>query len=254
MNTKYVWLGIGVIYAMIIALATMTFAKQPPETHYQEGSWEEYIYGEWEDVVLHDGKGILMIDAPYRAMDGSDVPVMIGTDKPGFVKLTLIIDENPTPCCATFEFDSIPAMVETNIRINAYTNIRLIGEDINGDYYMVTKYIKSAGGCSAPVINKSNRIKGSMDIMVYEHKTEVDVYHPNYSGMQFDTLTGAEIPAEYIERLTVLVDGKDVFKYQGTIGIAQDVYFKLPVVPETYIEVYAEDNLGNQFEFHNNGY
>ena len=241
---KYFFLIMAVIWGCIIFLATATWSN----------SWDDYLKHDWENVQLLDGEGIIFIDAPYRAVDGSNVPVTIGTLTPDFVKLTVIVDENPTPCCATFEFEGIPAQVATNIRINAYTNIRVIGETRMGEHYMTTKFIKSAGGCSAPAIGAESRPRGSMEFEETATNTTVQIWHPNYSGMQFNQLTRTEIPAEYISNLSVVKDGVTVFRYEGLIGIAENTYFKLPFVKDKSIEVYAEDNLGNQFKFNSLGF
>lgn len=198
-----------------------------------------------------NGEDIIYIEAPYRAIDGSNVPIKIFTNDKNytFKKFTLTIDENPSPCCAVFEFYDIRAEVETNIRVNAYTFLTVVGED---DYntYIMKRYIKSAGGCSAPPLKDTNKPFG--DILITKHKdigyTTVKIFHPNYSGMQYDTLRGTEIPALFIENMFMYINGKNVFNYNGTIGIAQDVYFKLPV-DTTHKEVYIEayDNLGNRF-------
>ena len=72
--------------------------------------------GPWlfNDKEITGDSQFIHIEAPYRAINGGNVPIKIYTDSPGIVKFTLIIDENPTPCCAIFEFDNIPAYVETN--------------------------------------------------------------------------------------------------------------------------------------------
>ena len=71
-------------------------------------------------------------------------------------------------------------------------------------------------------------------------------------GMQFDQLTRTEIPAEYIEKVQLYVEDKLVWEYNGTIGIAQDVFFMMPIHTEgKHVVVFARDNLGNEFEYDN---
>ena len=197
-------------------------------THF---SWEEWIkdavFG--DDVVIHESQGLIDIQAPYRAVNGGNVPIIISTRSRDIIKYTLIIDENPTPCCAIFEFDNMPAYVETNIRVDAYTHLRVIAEDRFGDMYMETKFIKAAGGCSAPSMIDSGRPKGQIDVnypYTYPGITNYQFWHPNYSGLQFSHVTRAEIPAEYIEQVDIQFDGSS-FRYEGTIGIAENVYFNL---------------------------
>jgi sulfur-oxidizing protein SoxY len=80
----------------------------------------------------------------------------------------------------------------------------------------------------------------------------VKIWHPNYSGMQFNQLTRSEIPAEYIENVQLYVEDKLTWEYNGTIGIAQDVFFLMPIHTEgKHVVVYARDNLGNEFTYDN---
>jgi hypothetical protein len=70
--------------------------------------------------------------------------------------------------------------------------------------------------------------------------------------MQFDQLTRTEIPAEYIESVQLFVEDELVWEYNGTIGIAQDVFFMMPIHTEgKHVVVFARDNLGNEFEYDN---
>ena len=75
---------------------------------------------------------------------------------------------------------------------------------------------------------------------------------PYYSGLQFNQLTRTEIPAEYIENVQLYVEDKLVWEYNGTIGIAQDVFFMMPIHTEgKHVVVYARDNLENEFTYDN---
>ena len=84
------------------------------ETHFSWEEWikdtflnEDFIKGLDEDVVINDGTGLIDIQAPYRALNGANVPITISTKSRDILKYILIVDENPTPCCAIFEFDNI---------------------------------------------------------------------------------------------------------------------------------------------------
>ena len=216
-----------------------------PATHFSWGEWiKETVFGE---EIIEDGSDFIHIEAPYRALNGGNVPIKIYTKSPGIVKYTLIIDENPTPCCAIFEFDNMPAYVETNIRVNAYTYLRVIAEDNYGNKFMTTRFIKAAGGCSAPSVLKTNKQKGKIEVtepLIKPGITNFQIWHPNYSGMQFDQLTRTEIPAEYINEVDIHFDNSS-FHYEGTIGIAENVYFGLATDGEG--DLTAKDNLGNNF-------
>ena len=218
-------------------------------------SWEDYLKQEvvGDKTVWYDNS--ILLQTPYRAMDPAGVEISIYDRAPGitdYTKLTLVIDENPTPCCATFEFWNIVPHIMTNVRVNAYTDIRVISEN-NYDALRYNKqYIKAAGGCSAPPVLTSDKPFGTINLIQSNGWTKIKIWHPNFSGMQFNQLTRSEIPAEYIDKVQMWVDDKLVWEYNGTIGIAQDVFFMMPIYTEgKHVRVYAKDNLGNEFEYDN---
>jgi len=218
-------------------------------------SWDDYLKDEvvGEKTLWYDNS--ILLQTPYRAMDPAGVEISIYDRAPGitdYTKLTLVIDENPTPCCATFEFWNIVPHIMTNIRVNAYTDIRVISEN-NYDALRYNKqYIKAAGGCSAPPVLTSDKPFGTINLIQSNGWTKIKIWHPNFSGMQFNQLTRSEIPAEYIDKVQMWVDDKLVWEYNGTIGIAQDVFFMMPIYTEgKHVRVYAKDNLGNEFEYDN---
>ena len=159
-----------------------------------------------------------------------------------------IIDENPTPCCATFEFVGLLPYIETNIRVNAYTHLTVVAEDIDGNLYVNRKFIKAAGGCSATPIVDNDVPKDRVDIIddkLHFDKKKIQFNHPNYSGLQFNQLTRTEIPADYIDSVVVKTS-KGIFSYEGTIGISQNHYFTL--FSGDIEKIIYTDNLGNNYE------
>jgi sulfur-oxidizing protein SoxY len=211
-------------------------------------SWNEWLknnlYGSQKIVQTKD----IIIDSPYRAIDSGDVPIVITTKSKDLIKFTLIIDENPTPCCATFEFVGLLPYIETNIRVNAYTHLTVVAEDIDGNLYVNRKYIKAAGGCSATPIVDSDVPKDKIDIIddkLHFDKKKIQFNHPNYSGLQFNQLTRTEIPADYIDSVVVKTS-KGIFSYEGTIGISQNHYFTL--FSGDIEKIIYTDNLGNNYE------
>ena len=234
-----------VIFGLIMWLASSVYANN--------NSWDEYLKKElYGDEYLYFDDSI-DIQAPYRAIDPAGVELSlrdIGVGIQHYTKLTLIIDENPTPCCATFEFYNIEPHILTNVRVNAYTHLTLVSENNYGSIRYNKQFIKAAGGCSAPPATTTDKPFGTINLLQSNGWTKIKIWHPNYSGMQFNQLTRTEIPAEYIKNVKMWVDGEMVWEYSGTIGIAQDVFFMMPINTnnrEVYIE--AVDNLGNMFKY-----
>jgi predicted secreted protein len=115
-----------VTFGLIVFLAASVYSKT--------STWDNWLR---EDIVgdqhiFYDDS--INIQAPYRAMDPSGVEISIRDISKGilnYTKLTLVIDENPTPCCAEFEFHGITPHILTNVRVNAYTYLTVLSESEN---------------------------------------------------------------------------------------------------------------------------
>ena len=182
---------------MIKELAVMAALVVPQE-------WS-YDYFDLDNGLVLNHSNVT-IKAPYRALNSSSVPISIESFDPNIVSYNLVIDENPTPCCAKFFFYDIPARIITNIRVNAYTDLSVNAKDRKGKNYIATTYVKGSGGCSAPSSWIATKPKGHININRAIDLTKVTIYHPNHTGLQYNSLTGTEVPAEYIERVEVFVN------------------------------------------------
>ena len=229
----------SVVLSLIILLFPISVCSDSWKERLKDNLYKEQLLEQTDDII---------IESPYRAIDGGNVPIVITTKSKDLIKFTLIIDENPTPCCATFEFVGLLPYIETNIRVNAYTYLTVVAEDIDGNLYVNRKYIKAAGGCSATPIVNSDVPKDRVDIIddkLHFDKKKIQFNHPNYSGLQFNQLTRTEIPADYIDSVIVKTS-KGIFSYEGTIGISQNHYFTL--FSGDIEKIIYTDNLGNNYE------
>jgi len=119
---------------------------------------------------------------------------------------------------------------------------------------MAKAYVKAAGGCSAPAAKDPAEAKanlGEMRFRVFADRgdAQIQVRHPNYSGMQMDQITRLYTPAWFIEKLEVRQGEKTLFSMEGGISISEDPTFRFsyggtgdPVIVE------AEDNEGRAFK------
>lgn len=216
--------------------------------------------------------GVLSLDAPVRAEDAALVPltVRIPQSIAASVKaLTIVVDKNPAPVAAVFTFGSGAGLgervISTRVRVDMYTNIRAIMETADGKLHMVTKYVKAAGGCSAPALKDADEALaalGKMQIRAFTNagesasqskplrEAQVMIKHPNYSGMQMNQLTGLYIPAKYVQQMEVRRDNELVFKLEGGISLSED-----PNIRFTYadggagvLDVTAKDTDGREFK------
>jgi sulfur-oxidizing protein SoxY len=224
-------------------------------------------------ALTQDGT-IIKLGTPLAAEDGALVPVTLHmnytdpnlpVNDPRRVKrVTLVIDENPSPVAAVFELGPKAGVtkIETRVRVNQNTKLHAVAETVDGHYYVADSFVAAAGGCSAP--------GGDMDadagpplgtIRVHAITPEyvsndsrrkeavVMIKHPNNTGMQMDQETHLYIPARYIETLRV-TQGKDlVFTVTGGISISENPNFRFDYISNGSGEmnVQAEDTKGTTF-------
>lgn len=211
-------------------------------------TWSDLKYDVFGDREIKDGAGLFTLEAPYRAHDAAIVPVTL-TQLEGspetIKKLTLIVDENPAPVVAEFEFG--PSLgrleLETRIRIDLYSNVRAIAETEGGELYMAGRFVKASGGCSAPALKDMDEAvasAGKMKMRFFSpksevaelpksgdrHEAQVMMRHPNYSGMQMNQVTQLFIPAHFVDNLEVMQGDDLVFRMKSGISISQDPVFR----------------------------
>src|SRR5262249_205516 len=97
---------------------------------------------------------VIALETPVRAEDASVVPIAIRarfaqSAQRRMGKVWLVVDRNPSPLAAEFQFtpDSGRADIETRIRIEEYTHVRAVARTSDGKMYMVANYVKASGGC-----------------------------------------------------------------------------------------------------------
>ena len=203
----------------------------------------------FQDRPIEEAAGeLLRLDAPNRAEDAAVVPIGIHTGMAQgpehFVRKTwLIIDQNPSPIAAIFNFtpDSGRADIETRVRINAYTLVRAVAELNDGSLHMVTRFVKASGGCSAPASKDPAEALASLGKMKVRVEGEVElgkpvlaqlmISHPNDSGLAMDQLSRNFTPAHFVRELTVRYAGKPVLTADLDISISENPNIRFYFVP-----------------------
>jgi sulfur-oxidizing protein SoxY len=176
----------------------------------------------------------------------------------------LVIDENPAPVAATFEFgdNAGVSMISTRVRVNSYTDVHLVAELTDGKLYVVKTYVKASGGCSAPAAKNADEARASLGQMRFKtfgnqtdggaglaREAQVMIRHPNNSGLQRDQVTLFYIPAHFIEELAVRQGDALLFRMNGGISISEDPNFRFSYLATgaTTFAVEAKDNAGKIF-------
>lgn len=206
------------------------------------------------------------LEAPYRAEDAALVPLTVrlpAATAATAKKLMLVIDKNPAPLVADFTFGPAAGagerVLETRVRIDMYSNVRAIVETNDGKLLMATKFVKAAGGCSAPALKDTDAVlaeAGKMQIKVLantadgQREGQLKIRHPQYSGLQLNQATGYYIPAKFLRVIEVQRGGERVFRMEGGISLSEDPNIRFTYAPggdETLV-VTAEDTDGRTFK------
>lgn len=203
---------------------------------------------------------ILDLDAPIRANDAAIVPIRM-TQPPGAAALTglmLVIDENPAPVAAEYEFGKalMPLDFEVRVRVDAYSDLRAIGTLADGGNVMAGRFVKASGGCSAPAGKDMAAVKETMGEMRWKTAQEdgrtlgtLMIRHPMFSGLQRDQVTLMNIPAHFIDRLEVRQGDEMLFTMEAGISVSEDPVFRFAYEPNGQpVTVHAEDTEGNVWD------
>ena len=217
--------------------------------------------------IIEDDKaaGRIRVDIPSRAADAAVVPlaIRVGT-LPGEARTTkvyLLIDRNPSPIAAIFEFgeNSAGAFVESRVRIEEYTWVRVIAERADGGLIATQRFVKAAGGCSAPAgkalaerLAGMGQIKWRIDAVADSGPATVQlmVRHPNNSGLAMDQLSKSVPEPYFIKHLSVTYGDKEVMSAEIDASISENpvFYFYLNANKRAKLQAKIVDSKDLKFE------
>ncbi len=252
--------------ALVFFATAANAAAQTPE---DQARWNQLKAAAFDGKVLEDGASRLAIDAPARAEDAALVPVTIHllpqpeTSSP-IRKLTLVIDGNPSPVAATFTFGEGAAIgrIETRVRVDDYTLIHAVAETADGHAYAIGRFVKAAGGCSAPAAKSvadgipvgAIRMRLLPPMQTTPANTEgvqLMIHHPNNSGMQMDQVTRLYTPAYFVRSIRVSQADRTLLTIDSGISIAENPQFQFDFqgFSNLPLHVAVEDSAGKNFSY-----
>src|SRR5436305_11761576 len=90
----------------------------------------------------------LKVEVPQIAENGAVVPIEISSAIPGTTALIVVIDKNPFPLIARFDFkEGALPFVKVNVKMGETSDIRVLAEAA-GKYFVTTREVKvTIGGC-----------------------------------------------------------------------------------------------------------
>ncbi|MBT3813194.1 MAG: quinoprotein dehydrogenase-associated SoxYZ-like carrier [Gammaproteobacteria bacterium] len=197
---------------------------------------------------IKDGDKIIQLTTPKRAEDPALVPIkvttsLVQTNKIYIKRIILLIDKNPVPLIGEFDFtpESGRADIAMRVRVNTYSYIRAIAEMNNGDLYMVKKFVKASGGCSAPIgadydaaMQRLGKMKFRLDNELEDGKptmAQLLISHPNVTGMQMDQVTRFKRRAHFIKQIKVTFNDQPILTAKTDIAISSDPNFRFYFIP-----------------------
>ncbi len=230
-----------VITTVALGLAFPTVADEQSKI----GLWETILKDKYfKGVDITEGEAVIELKTPYRAEDAATVPISINSKVPQTAesyieKIYVFVEENPQPLVAVFTLtpDMGKADLAMRIRVDKYTNVRAIAKLSNGEYHMDTNFLKAQGGCSAPAqgdLKAMMKARGKMKFRLLKDDDFEDdlrlgqfiVKHPNMTGLQLDQRTRAFIPENYIKKIRISYNGKQILMAETGISVSQDPSFR----------------------------
>ena len=198
--------------------------------------------------IVNVGDDVLVLDAPGRAEDAAVVPIAMRSRLPQtaanhVTKLTLVIDNNPSPISAIFAFTphSGRADIETRVRVDEYSFVRAIAETSDGRLLMRTRFVKASGGCSAPpgkdpqaALASLGKIRLRVDgdvVLNQATLAQLMISHPNDSGLAMDQLTRQFTPRRYVRTVNVAYDGQPVLSADVDFSISENPNLRFYFLP-----------------------
>ncbi|MFN3623028.1 MAG: quinoprotein dehydrogenase-associated SoxYZ-like carrier [Hyphomicrobium sp.] len=255
-------LPIGVAFIVLHWLAPASAGDDP---------WPDIQAGVFDSRPIAENDGSIALYVPEQAEDAALVPVAVHMP-PSIANaaksLTLIIDRNPAPVAATFRFgeafSASPDLGErklmTRIRIDSFSNVRAVLETADGKLHMATRFVRGAGGCSAPASKDADEALASLGKMQVKTATSpahgdrwregiVMIRHPNFTGMQMDIVSRGYTPARYVDLLEVTRGGSLLLRMEGGISISENpnIRFNYDGSAGDALEVRAKDSDGTKF-------
>lgn len=201
----------------------------------------EAVFGQRE---VEDGAGLIQLDAPARAHDASLVPVTITlTGREPVKAVYLMVDGNPSPLAGTFRFGPLadPRALKTRVRVEQYSLIHAVAETEDGRLFVADRFVKAAGGCSAPAAKDAAAAMARLGQMRMRLEgggagqaatAHLLISHPNNTGMAMDQVSRHFVPARYVQDVKVTQGDATVLELEGDISLSEDPAISFGFTPQ----------------------
>lgn len=240
--------------AAMVVLGLLATAPLHAEETLGGPGWEalrKLAFG--DRAVSADASRIVELFVREQADDAAFVPILIRTrmeQKPErYIKhLWLMIDNNPSPFGSRFTLtpDSGRADIETRVRLESASPVRIIAELNDGSLWMASKLVFGAGGCSSAASRNAEAMRnlGKVKFTVEQQFADegepffadLKVSHPQFSGIGGDNPE----PARFIREVRVFYTDKLVLAAELDFTISENPSFRFYFLPGKGGELRAE--------------
>lgn len=235
----------------VFAIFSLTFSMtlHAEQRHYSE-AWQQLRLQHFTDRHIEENAHqVLKLELPERIEDAAVMPVRIKsvaeqTQQHHIKKLYLIVDNNPQAIAAVFHIS--PALgdidLSTRIRMDSFSNVRVIAEMNDNRLYMVEQFVIASGGCSAPsskdgqaLLNSLGRIQIRMRKATIGQETtaQVIISHPNANGLQMNGTTGHYIPAFYVTQFDIRFNDQPLIVAETGFSLSEMPSIRFNFTPKT---------------------
>jgi len=229
--------------------------------------WDSILKPEYfKDVEITEDKTIIELTTPYRAEDAAVTPVSITakipqTEERYIEKIYVFVDKNPQPLVGVFNMtpDLGKADLAMRIRVNEYTNVRVVAVLNTGEHHMAVNFVKAQGGCSAPLgadlklaMERIGQMKFKEVGEGQEDGLAIGQYllsHPNVTGLQLNQKTRLYAPEHYVKTIEILYNDKPLMVAETGFSISADPSFRFFFKPQQNGKMTARviDSKGNEW-------
>lgn len=240
-----------ILSTVFLSLVALAAAAADDSANSDTEIWRKVRADLFGDRPISDdaATGRIVVEMPARAADAAVVPLAIrvksSPNDASTKKLYVVIDRNPSPIAGIFEFGegSGSPELETRVRIEEYTWVRVIAERADGTLLVAQRFIKAAGGCSAPAGKSLAERLAGMGQMKWRIDPPADpsapvsvqlmIRHPNNSGLAMDQLTHLYEPPYYVRNVRVTRGDELVFSADVDFSISENPAFRFTLRPGT---------------------
>ena len=254
----------GLLASLVFAMPVLANEKAEPDPA-RSPYWEsirQLMFG--DRVINADDRDVIRVYLNLRADDASTVPVAVKsqidqTEKDYIKSIYLIVERNPSPTAGVFHFtpSSGRAQVETRLRFEDFSFVRAVAEMNDGKLYMSQRWVKAAGGCSAP--NAKNFVPEALlgkmklrfedDFISYgkPNLVQLMIRHPNESALAADF--DAEKVPQFVRSVKVSFNGRPVMDAEVDFSISDNPNFRFFFNPHDRgeLKIEVEDTHDRRF-------